>query len=282
MVKSVLITGCSEGGIGDFLAREFHSRGFKVFASARNLQKILHLKKIGISTIELDVTSTESVRQAAQKVEDATNGTLDILVNNAGSAYSMPVLDTDIGVAKDMFEVNLFGPLRVVQLFSPLLIAARGKVVNMSSIVGEFPNSFTGAYNASKAGLSILADNMRIELEPLGVKVITVVAGTVNTNLVTNQAHSKLPESSRYFPIKAKVEYILDGNELTKGAMDPKLFAEKVADNAVKGNPTARHWLGTSASLIWVMTTFFKHTFLDGKLSKDSGLTELKVAKPKN
>ncbi len=55
----------------------------------------------------------------------------------------MPVLDTDIDVAKDMFEVNYFGVLRVTQEFSSLVIAAQGKIVNVSSVVGEFPNSFT-------------------------------------------------------------------------------------------------------------------------------------------
>lgn len=59
-------------------------------------------------------------------------------------AYSMPVLDTDVKTAKDMFEVNFFGVLRVTQAFSDMVIAAKGKIVNLSSIVGVFPNSMTG------------------------------------------------------------------------------------------------------------------------------------------
>jgi NADP-dependent 3-hydroxy acid dehydrogenase YdfG len=84
MTKSVLITGCSAGGVGDYLAQEFHLRGFKVLASARNTKKIEHLKDLGISIVELDVASKESVKRAVQVVQLATNGTLDILMNNAG------------------------------------------------------------------------------------------------------------------------------------------------------------------------------------------------------
>ena len=170
MAPSVLITGASQGGIGDYLAQDFLKRGFKVFATARDLSKVEHLKELGITIVKLDVTSLESVKAAAKEVEASSGGRLDVLVNNSGAgtciphlpthrfyvvsaadicflclstAYSMPVLDTDIHVAKDMFEVNYFGVLRVTQEFSALVIAARGKILNISSIVGEFPNSFT-------------------------------------------------------------------------------------------------------------------------------------------
>jgi 1-acylglycerone phosphate reductase len=104
----------------------------------------------------------------------------------------MPVLDTDIAVAKDMFEVNLSGVIRAVQAFSPMIIAAGGKIVNTSSIVGEFPNSFTGAYNASKAALSVLTDNLRIEMEPLGVKVITVSRGVYSDSRHIGRGRSRI------------------------------------------------------------------------------------------
>jgi NAD(P)-dependent dehydrogenase (short-subunit alcohol dehydrogenase family) len=85
MAKSVLITGCSEGGIGDYLARDFHKRGFRVFATARNLQKVEHLKALGMDVLPLDVTSAESIEAAVKEVKVITGGTLDILLNNSGS-----------------------------------------------------------------------------------------------------------------------------------------------------------------------------------------------------
>lgn len=82
--KSVLITGCSAGGIGDALAQSFHHRGLRVFATARNLSKVQHLKEMGLEVVELDVTDASSRKSAAEQVKASTGGTLDILINNAG------------------------------------------------------------------------------------------------------------------------------------------------------------------------------------------------------
>jgi 1-acylglycerone phosphate reductase len=85
MTQTVLITGCSEGGIGDALAQEFHRRGLKVFASARNLKKMNHLVEMGIQTLELDVTQSASILAAVEIVKKASGGSLDYLINNAGT-----------------------------------------------------------------------------------------------------------------------------------------------------------------------------------------------------
>lgn len=83
--KTVLITGCSEGGIGDALAKTFHKKGFRVFASARNTAKVQHLMEMGLDIIQLDVTDGESIKQAVSTVQAATGGYLDFLVNNSGA-----------------------------------------------------------------------------------------------------------------------------------------------------------------------------------------------------
>jgi 1-acylglycerone phosphate reductase len=85
MKKSVLITGCSKGGIGDALAQEFHNKGLRVFATARDLAKVEHLKAMGLEVLQLDVTSQESIQNAMDEVQKAAGGKLDFLVNNAGS-----------------------------------------------------------------------------------------------------------------------------------------------------------------------------------------------------
>ena len=82
--KTVLITGCSEGGIGDALAKSFHKKGLRVFATARTLTKIEHLRVLGLDVLALDVVDEESIKKAVESVRAATGGTLDILVNNSG------------------------------------------------------------------------------------------------------------------------------------------------------------------------------------------------------
>jgi 1-acylglycerone phosphate reductase len=82
--QSILITGCSKDGIGDALAQEFLSRGFRVFATARDLRKIEHLKEIGCDVLALDVVDEKSIRKAAEIVREETRGALHYLINNAG------------------------------------------------------------------------------------------------------------------------------------------------------------------------------------------------------
>ena len=106
----VLITGCSQGGIGDALAQEFSSRGYRVFAAVRDVSK------------------------AAQYPTDKDIEI--VLVNNAGTGATGPLLDAEIDTAKSLYDVNVFGLLAVTQAFAPALIEARGKVVNMSSVGG--------------------------------------------------------------------------------------------------------------------------------------------------
>ena len=135
--KSVLITGCSEGGIGSALVESFHNRGLHVFATARSLPKMIHLKKLPrVTLLSLDVTSSSDIAAAVEAVKAETGGTLDFLVNNSGIAYVMPTLDAPIGEAKRIFDTNLWGVLAVTQAFAPFLIAAKGSIVNLSSISG--------------------------------------------------------------------------------------------------------------------------------------------------
>jgi 1-acylglycerone phosphate reductase len=82
--KTVLITGCSAGGIGEALAKEFHKKRLRVFATARNLAKVEELKALGLDIIQLDVVNDESIKQAVETVKAATGGMLDFLVNNSG------------------------------------------------------------------------------------------------------------------------------------------------------------------------------------------------------
>jgi 1-acylglycerone phosphate reductase len=86
--KAAIVTGCSSGGIGDALARELHSRGYRVFATARKMEKMKPLQELGCDCLTLDVEDEASIKAAAEHVRSVTEGKLDLLVNNAGKRMS--------------------------------------------------------------------------------------------------------------------------------------------------------------------------------------------------
>ena len=169
----------------------------------------------------------------------------------------MPLLDSDVAVAKKMFDVNVFALVAVTQAFAPLLIASKGTVVNIGSIVGKFPFPWQGYYNASKAAVNLLSDQLRIELSPFDVKVINVVTGSVRSNFNKNLAAApRLPPDSLYLPAKQEVEELMLGELALQNAMKVEVYAEGVTRNALKSSPRKIQWIGGETSSIW-----FGHTF---------------------
>ena len=135
--ESVLITGCSDGGIGSALAIAFQARGLRVFATARNTSKMAALSSLSnVILLTLDVTNSVQIAAAVKVVEGETGGVLDYLVNNAGRNHFMPMMDENAEIAKAIFDTNVWGSLAVTQAFIPLLIKAKGTVVHNTSISG--------------------------------------------------------------------------------------------------------------------------------------------------
>ncbi len=86
----------------------------------------------------------------------------------------MPLLDVDLSEARKVFDTNVFGLLATTQSFAPLLLATKGKVVNISSVAQFVPVPWLGIYNTSKAAVAMMSDTLRLELAPFGVRVINV------------------------------------------------------------------------------------------------------------
>lgn len=139
--KSVLITGCSAGGIGAGLADFFQEKGYHVFATLRNPSKISQSlsKSANVTVLTLDVLSSESIAAAVESVTKETGGRLDVLVNNSGGGIFAPALDTSIEEGKKIFDLNFWAPMAMVQAFAPLLIKAKGCLVNNASVSAIVP-----------------------------------------------------------------------------------------------------------------------------------------------
>ena len=142
---SVLITGCSDGGIGSALATIFAQHGFLVFATARNVNKMSKLADVpDVKLLALDVTNSTQIQAVLDLVRKDTGSSLTHLINNAGRNYYMPLLDEDIDAARKIFDVHVWGPLAVSKAFIPLLKKAKGSVVFITSVAGHLNEPWHG------------------------------------------------------------------------------------------------------------------------------------------
>ncbi|RFU82108.1 short-chain dehydrogenase reductase family [Trichoderma arundinaceum] len=259
--KSVLITGCSVGGLGAALALAFQKRGYVVFATARSPAKIptTLLDLPNVHALPLDVTSDKSVYAAVKSVKATLGGKgLDVLFNNGGLGYSSGLLDLDLERAKQLYEVNLWGVIRTTQAFANLVIEAKGAIVNQGSISGESYEPFNSIYGSSKTALAIAGEAWRLELQPLGVRVITIQTGVVESGFFEGLQGFKLPETSYYRPIEDQLRRRAEGNAGYK-AMRADLYAEQVARDVDSGK-NGKIWRGTMAApvkyMMWWLPTW--------------------------
>ena len=256
--KTILITGCSPGGIGYALAREFHTRGLHVFATARNEKALADLTALGgIEALPLEVTSPESISELKRHIVERTGGSLDYLVNNAGRNYTVPALDLDFAEVEDCFDINVISVMRMCQAFGPLLIQASGTIINIGSAAADLPYVFGSVYNASKAALHSYSDTLRVELAPFDVKVMLVVATGVKTNVL--RIHRDLPKGSVFLPLNA--EYRQRQLQPREKGMSATDFAAEVVEAVLKPKPAASIWTGPQATMVWLMLGLFPRVF---------------------
>lgn len=147
------------------------------------------------------------------------------------------------------FETNLFSVIRLVQLFSPLLIQAHGTIVMIGSVAGVVPYVFGGVYNASKAALHAYSNTLRVEMEPLGVKVITIVTGGVQSRIA--RIGRVLPPGSLYSVLEEQYKRRLSHSQ--DGAMSNEDYARSVVRQVLPGaGPWPWNWLMRDARKRWV------------------------------
>lgn len=184
--KSVLITGCSSG-IGRALAFGLAARGYRVFAGARKEEDIGALREAGLESVALDLDSSASILSAVDLVLARTDGRLYALVNNA--AYGQPgaVEDLSREALRRQFETNLFGTHELTRALLPSMrVQGRGRIIQISSLLGIVCLAYRGAYNASKYALEALTDTLRLELDGSGIHASLIEPGPIESRFRAN------------------------------------------------------------------------------------------------
>jgi NADP-dependent 3-hydroxy acid dehydrogenase YdfG len=190
MSKTILITGTSSG-FGRDTAETLHRAGHTVYASMRdaqgkNREAAEALEKLGIKTVELDVSDDASVVAGVGSVL-AEAGEIDVLVNNAGFASAGVTEAFTAEQAKAIFDTNVIGLLRVTRAVLPSMRRQHdGLIINIGSVLGRVTFPFLGIYGASKFAVEALTDSLRYEVSQLGVEVVEVQPSAYPTNFLAN------------------------------------------------------------------------------------------------
>ncbi|QTD91887.1 SDR family oxidoreductase [Burkholderia anthina] len=178
--KRILITGAGTG-FGREVALRLAQHGHDVTAGVRTTAEIDALTDAAaqrdtvLRAVKLDVTSADDRARAAEF-------DIDVLVHNAGVGEAGALVDLPIGIVRDLFDVNVFGPLELTQQIARGMLARKhGKIVFVSSIAGLITGPFTGAYCASKHAIEAVAEAMHAELAPHGIRVAVVNPGPYRT-----------------------------------------------------------------------------------------------------
>ena len=180
--KAVLVTGASTG-IGRNITERLASEGYFVYAGARKEKDLRELDAIeNVQSIRLDVTIQEEIDLAVITVSEAGRGLYGV-VNNAGIAIVAPLIEVEESELDFLFDVNIYGPYRITKAFSPLIIDAKGRIVNISSIAGVLSGTLFGPYSMSKHAVEAYTDSLSSEMAKLGVSVSAIEPGNYKSNI---------------------------------------------------------------------------------------------------
>jgi NAD(P)-dependent dehydrogenase (short-subunit alcohol dehydrogenase family) len=276
-MKSVLITGASSG-IGEACAAFLDARGLRVFAGVRkevDAQRLQSSASDRLTPVLLDIVDGESIARAGEVVRETVGEHgLDGLVNNAGIGVTGPLEFVPMEDLRRQFEVNVFGHVAVTQQLLPMLRAASGRIVNMSSIGGRFAAPFLGPYSMSKFAVEAYSDALRRELSPWGIDVSCVEPGAIATPIwqksIDAQAGAPLRARTLYAPgMDASRRY---AERSSRDALPPELVARVVYHALTAPKPRTRYLIGTRAKIAATLTRLLPDRMLDAAIRKMLGI----------
>lgn len=280
MGRSVVVTGANSG-IGLSTAVELAGHGYDVIGTVRSEEKGEHLQRVAtekgavVRYVVCDVADAASTEAAFAEVAAMTAGDgLWCVVNNAGYGFGGPVEETSDDAAREIFETNVLGPMRICRLVLPgMRERGDGRIVNISSIAGRVVTPMTGWYCASKHALEALSDALRQEVGSFGVKVILIEPGGFGTG-IWNGAKERLPASFEgpYAGGYARAEGLSTAAERLP---DPIWVARTIRFALANPLPLARYLVGVDAVVGTALDTFAPTIVADYVKAASAGLRKL-------
>ncbi|CCH52928.1 putative short-chain type dehydrogenase/reductase vdlC [Fibrisoma limi BUZ 3] len=279
MNKVVIITGASSG-IGNESAKLFAQNGYRVFATARSLDRMKDLEALGCITVRLDVTDEASIQQAFQQIFAQTDQ-VDVLVNNAGFSQNGFLEELTPQHLRYQFDVNVFGLVRVTQMVLPKMRQARrGRIINVGSVGGEFTTPGASAYHASKYALESLTDGLRQEVNQFGIQVVLIKPGGVETEFVSNSTafYPEPIDGNPYGDWRQRftnmLATVVDSQKSSFPILTPVEVAEVIVQAAAEPEPQTRYRIGETAQTMPQLKGSMSDKEFDGLMLKQFGFID--------
>lgn len=238
MSKVVLITGGSSG-IGKSIGEFLHAKGFIVYGTSRNPEKITNSV---FPLLVLDVRNVTSIKNAIAEVI-SKSGRLDVVINNAGVGITGPIEEIPTEEIKNNFETNLFGPIEVMKAVLPQMRSQKsGLIINITSIAGYMGLPYRGIYSASKGALELVTEAMRMETKPFGIHLTNIAPGDFATNIAAGRYHAPVIKGSAYENVYGKT--LNEMNTHVDSGSNPNVMAEAVYKIIQTPNPKVHYKVG--------------------------------------
>jgi len=238
-----MVTGVSSG-IGRETALLLAERGARVFGTVRREQPGESLP--GVELVHLDVRDDRSVQDAVKSVLEKA-GSIQVLVNNAGYALAGAIEETTVEEAREQFETNFFGVMRLTQAVLPIMRQqGQGRIVNVSSMAGLLPLPYRGIYSASKHALEGYTETLDHEIRQFGVRALLVEPTFTNTKIETNRKAVRAPLSV-YSELERRVDEAIA--QKTAHGDQARAVAEAVGVAVEATHPHQRYPVGGGRAL---------------------------------
>jgi NAD(P)-dependent dehydrogenase (short-subunit alcohol dehydrogenase family) len=241
--KTTLVTGVSSG-IGLEIAQLLAERGARVFGTVRNPQSANPIR--GVEIVRMEVTDDASVNEAVQSIVQKV-GPIQCLVNNAGYVAFGALEEMSLEEARQQFETNFFGVLRVTNAILPSMRqAGDGRIVNISSVVGFLPAPYMGIYAASKHALDGYTESLDHEVRRFGVRALLVQPAYTKSKITGNTRYARVALDV-YADERKRVNDLVE--QSIKHGDEPRIVADAVCQALTAKSPRLRYPTGKGITL---------------------------------
>ncbi|MER5539572.1 oxidoreductase [Streptomyces mirabilis] len=263
-----LVTGASSG-IGKETALALVAAGFDVVGTSRDTSRVTPLGSV--TFLDLDVASDASVAAAVQEVSERF-GRIDVLVNNAGVGSMGAAEETSIEQSQGVFDTNVFGVMRMVNEVLPHMRAQRrGRIINISSVLGFLPQPYMAVYAASKHAIEGYSESLDHEVRDHGIRALIVEPAYTKTGFEANSAKPDTPlhayAKQRLTVDRVMAEAIRDGDA-------PAVVAKAIVAAATDAKPRLRYTAGPMAGRARILRRVTPAQVFDKQIRKMNQLAD--------